>query len=209
MLFIDHNICLVYPSFQESKTASEACRSKCDYEKFAQRYQVTVKSYNADNISFRSETFQKAIDNKNQHLNFSGVNAQWQNGLVERSNGTLCAAACSILNHVISKWDNTITAEQWPFAIKHTATIYNTTKRRSRDYDIRPWEKSLVNAPNLTKMTCTPYSVQFTFMTDVRKRSHHPLIKGLRWTPSPLFIISTNGMVPENKTGLAIISCHV
>jgi hypothetical protein len=43
MLFIDHKTRLVYPSFQESKTASEACQSKCDYEKFAQRYQVTVK----------------------------------------------------------------------------------------------------------------------------------------------------------------------
>jgi hypothetical protein len=35
MLFIDHKTRLVYPSFQESKTASEACRSKCDNEKFA------------------------------------------------------------------------------------------------------------------------------------------------------------------------------
>jgi hypothetical protein len=32
--------------------------------------------------------------------------------------------------------------------------------------------------------------------------------KGLRWTPSPLFKISTNGMGPENKTGIATISCH-
>jgi hypothetical protein len=128
MLFVDHKTRLVYPSFQESKTASEACRSKCDYEKFAQRYQVTVKSYHADNGAFRSETFQKAIDNKNQQLNFSGVNAQWQNGLVERSNGTSCAAARSMLNHAISRWDKTITAELWPFAIQYASTIYNTTK---------------------------------------------------------------------------------
>jgi chloramphenicol O-acetyltransferase len=87
------NTRLVYPSFQESKIVSEACHSKCDYEKFAQRYQVTVNSYHADNGAFRSETFQKSNDNKNQKLDFSGVNAQWQNGLVERSNGTLCAAA--------------------------------------------------------------------------------------------------------------------
>jgi transposase InsO family protein len=129
MLFVDHKTGLVYPSFQESKTASEACRSKCNYEKFAQQYQVTVKSYHANNGAFRSETFQKAIDNKNQQLTFSGVNAQWQNGLVERSNGTLCAAARSMLNHDISRWDNTITAELWPFAIQHIATIYNTTKQ--------------------------------------------------------------------------------
>jgi hypothetical protein len=98
MLFVDHKARLVYPSFQESKTTSEARRSKCDYEKLKQFYQVTGKSYHAENGAFRSKTFQKAIDNKNQHLNFSGANAQWQNGLVGRSNGKLCAAARLMLN---------------------------------------------------------------------------------------------------------------
>jgi hypothetical protein len=46
-----------------------------------------------------------------------------------------------MLNHAISRWDKTITAELWPFAIQHAATIYNTTKRRSRDYDLSPWEQ--------------------------------------------------------------------
>jgi hypothetical protein len=130
MLFIDHKTHLVYPSFQESKTASEAYQSKYDYEKVAQQYQVTVKSYHADNGAFCAEIFQKAINNKNQRLNFSSLKVQWQNGLVERSNGTLCTASRSMLNHAISKWDKTITAELWPFAIQHAATIYNTTKRR-------------------------------------------------------------------------------
>jgi hypothetical protein len=46
-----------------------------------------------------------------------------------------------MLNHAISRWDKTITAERWPFAIQHAETIYSTTKRRSRDYDISPWEQ--------------------------------------------------------------------
>jgi hypothetical protein len=123
MLFVDHKTRLVYPSFQEPKIASEACRSKCDYETFAKRYNITIDSSHADNGAFRSEIFQKSIDNNNQKLNFSGVNAQWQNGLVERINGTLCAAARSMLNHAISRWDKTITAKLWPFAIQHAATI--------------------------------------------------------------------------------------
>jgi hypothetical protein len=141
MLFVDHKTRLVYPSFQESKTASQTCRSKRDYENFAKRYQFTVKSYHADNRAFHTETFQKAIDNKNQRLKFSGVNTQWQNGLVESSNGNICAAARSMLIQAISKWEKTIAAELWPFAIHHEAKIYNTTKRRSRDYDISPWEQ--------------------------------------------------------------------
>jgi hypothetical protein len=46
-----------------------------------------------------------------------------------------------MINHAISKWDKTITPELWPFAIQQAATIYNTTKRRSRDYDVSPWEQ--------------------------------------------------------------------
>jgi hypothetical protein len=93
MLFDDHKTRLVYPSFQESKTASETCRSKCDYETFAKRYNITIDSYHAENGAFQYEIFQKSIYKKKQKLNFSGINTQWQNGLVERSNGTLCAAA--------------------------------------------------------------------------------------------------------------------
>jgi hypothetical protein len=102
MFFVDHKTRLVYPSFQESKTASVAFCSKCDYETFAKRYNITIDSYHSGNGAFRSEIFQKSIDNNNQKLNFSGVSAQWQNGLVELFNGTLCATARSMLNHAIS-----------------------------------------------------------------------------------------------------------
>jgi hypothetical protein len=44
MLFIDHKTRLVYPSFQESKTASDACRSKYNYETFAKCYNVKLES---------------------------------------------------------------------------------------------------------------------------------------------------------------------
>jgi hypothetical protein len=81
----------------------------------------------------------------------------------------------------------TITAELWPFAIQHAATIYNTTKRRSRDYDICLWEQ----------------------FTGERSKLDQTDTKGLRRTPSSLFKIRTNGMGPEDKTGLATISCHV
>jgi hypothetical protein len=44
MLFVDHKTRLAYPSFQESKAASEACRSKCGYETLDKRYNIEVES---------------------------------------------------------------------------------------------------------------------------------------------------------------------
>jgi hypothetical protein len=164
MLFVDHKIRLVYPSFQESKTASEACRSKCYYETFAKRYKVNIGPHHADNSAFRTKTFQKDVDNKNQKLNSSGVNDQWQNGLVKRSNGTLCAAARSMINHQISKWEKTITAELWHFAIQHAATIYNTTKRRSRVYDASPWEQFMGERSKLDQNDMHPLFCPVLFL---------------------------------------------
>jgi hypothetical protein len=46
-----------------------------------------------------------------------------------------------MLHQAISKWDKTITAELWRIAIQHAATIYSTTKQRSRDYDASLWEQ--------------------------------------------------------------------
>jgi hypothetical protein len=162
MLLVDHKTRIVYPSFQESKTASEACNSKCDYETFAKRYNVTINFYHAEIGAFRSEAFQNSIYNNNHKLNFSGVNAQCQNGIVECSNGTLCAAARSMLKHAISRWDKTIKAKLWPFAIQHAATIYNTTKLRSRDYDLSPWEqfmgeRSKLNQTDMQPLLCPVY----------------------------------------------------
>jgi hypothetical protein len=55
--------------------------------------------------------FRKEIEEKGHHISCSGLNRQWKKGLVERGNGTLCAAARYMLNHAISKWDKIITPE--------------------------------------------------------------------------------------------------
>jgi hypothetical protein len=91
MLFVDHKTKLVYPSFQGTKTGEEACRSKGDYETFAKDYIVNIHRCHTNNGAFCTSIFQKAIDRKVQNINFSGVDAQWKNGLVEKSNCTLCA----------------------------------------------------------------------------------------------------------------------
>jgi hypothetical protein len=67
-----------------------------------------------------------------------------------------------MLTHAISRWDTTITAELWPVAIKHASTIYNNTKRRSRDYDLSPWEqftgeRSKLNQTDMHPLLCPVY----------------------------------------------------
>jgi hypothetical protein len=149
MIFVDHKTELVYLSFQETKSGAEACRSKWDHETFAKRYNFDIDKYYTDNGAYCTEIFQKEIQAKGQNISFSGVNAQWQNGLVECDNGTLCAAARSMLNHAISKWGKIITPELWTYTIKHAATIFNNTRIITRDYEEIPWEKITGERPKL------------------------------------------------------------
>jgi hypothetical protein len=67
-----------------------------------------------------------------------------------------------MLNHAISRRHKTITAELWSFSIQHAATIYNTTKRRSHDYDLSPWEqftgeRSKLDQTDMHPSFCTAY----------------------------------------------------
>jgi hypothetical protein len=142
MLFVHHKTRLVYPSFQETKQHLRPV----DLNATMKILQSATKS-TSNHITWTTEPSalkhsKKTLITKKQKLNFRGVtNTQWQNGLVERLNGTLCVAARSMFNHAISKWEKTITAELWPLAIHHAATIYTTTKCRSRDYAASPWEQ--------------------------------------------------------------------
>jgi hypothetical protein len=70
-----------------------------------------------------------------------------------------------MLNNAIFRWEKTITAELWPFTIHHDATIYNTPKRISRDYDLSPWEqftgeRSKLDQTDMHPLFCTVYVLE-------------------------------------------------
>jgi hypothetical protein len=46
-----------------------------------------------------------------------------------------------MLNHVISKWDKTITPALWHFAMQPATTIFNTMRSRSHNCQESPWEQ--------------------------------------------------------------------
>jgi hypothetical protein len=70
-LFVEQKIKQVYPSFCETKTGEETCRSKHDYDTFAKRCNADINKYNTDNGAFRTVIFQKEIDEKGKNISFS------------------------------------------------------------------------------------------------------------------------------------------
>jgi hypothetical protein len=105
-------------------------------------------------------------------------------------------------------------------ALRHTTRRdhiqYNTTKRRSRDYDISPWEqfmgeRSKLDQTDMHQLFCPVYVLDRCMQegTSPPKWTKRTTQKVYDRTPSPLFKISTNGVGPKDKTGLTTISCHV
>jgi len=138
-LYVDHDSRFLYPFFQEGKMAAETQKGKHAFEAFAKAKGISLHHIHTDNGVFNSNLNKTDIASKNQTISFCGVNAHWQNGIVERYNGVICAAACTMLLHAQSHLPEIITAEFWPFAIQHAVNLYSTTSRRHKD--TCPWAR--------------------------------------------------------------------
>ena len=138
-LYVDHDSRFLYPFFQEGKTAAETLKGKHAFEAFAKAKGVSLHHIHTDNGVFNSDLYKSDIASKNQTISFCGVNAHWQNGIVERYNGVICAAARTMLLHAQSHWPEIITAEFWPFAVQHAVNLYNSTP--SRRITACPWTR--------------------------------------------------------------------
>jgi hypothetical protein len=119
-----------------------------------------------------------------------------------------------MINHEISRWDKTITAELWPFPIQHAAIIYNTTKRVSRDYDIIPWEqftgeRSKLDQNEMHPLFCPDY------VLDRRMQEGTSPPKWTKRTTQKVYVVHLHHysksvpMVWDPKTKLVSLKFHV
>eukprot|EP00956_Cyclotella_meneghiniana_P000227 scaffold288_cov44-Cyclotella_meneghiniana.AAC.7 len=84
-----------------------------------------VKAYYSDNGIFASTEFQEHCNSLGQKLSYSGVGAHHQNGVAERSIGTVCRLARSNPIHLLLHWPDQCWIYLWPFAMNDAVWIYN------------------------------------------------------------------------------------
>jgi hypothetical protein len=107
-------------------TIAETLLAKKAYEKLVRQAGHQVKHYRADNGRFADKAFHQSVNENDQTLDFCGVGAHHQNGLIENRNKALTLGARTLLLHGMRMWPKMITTMFWPFAMKAFAERMNS-----------------------------------------------------------------------------------
>jgi hypothetical protein len=108
---VDHYSRYVFPTFHETKHASELIASKRSFDTFTAKYNIRIEKIRADNGVYLSAPFQFACDVDNQGLSFCAIGGHWQNSVAERHIGVITETARTLLLHAIRLWPNVINEE--------------------------------------------------------------------------------------------------
>jgi hypothetical protein len=144
----------------ETKKAEELLKSKLEFEDYAARFGVNIKSIRADNGIYTAKVIQDSCKQKQQHLSFCAVGAYWQNGIAERFIGSIVQRSRTILLHAMAKWPSIITEDMWPFAIRHMVCCHNATVRRGKTdtpYQLFTGQDSPWSLPDFRVFGCPVY----------------------------------------------------
>ena len=124
-IFVDHATGFIFVHLEIHQTASETVQGKQQFERHLFEYGVSVQKYQGDNLVFSSREFTLELLQNHQLIHHSGVGGHHQNGIAERSIGTILSMARTMLIHAMIRWPEVIKLEIWPMAVTYAVWIYN------------------------------------------------------------------------------------
>jgi hypothetical protein len=103
-IYVDHASGFIFVQHQTLTSAEETIRGKMLVEREARDVNVKIKKYHSDNGVFSSKEFKDHCTSLGQDLTFSGVGAKFQNGVAERSIGTVSNMARANMVNATLHW---------------------------------------------------------------------------------------------------------
>ena len=150
-VYVDQFSRLGFVYLQKTASAEETIEGKKAFEAFPRRHGVRVLNYHADNGIFKAFLWMEECRKEHQGMTFAGVNAHHQNGIAERRIRELQELARLMLIHATSRWKDSVTANLWPYAIRHACDAINHTPS-FQDLERRASMELFA----VTKVTCNP-----------------------------------------------------
>jgi hypothetical protein len=124
-IFVDHASGFVHIEHQVSFTAGQTLEAKHRFERKMHNLGVTVLAYQSDNGVFSAAEFVNEINCDNQQIRYSGVGAHHQNGVAERSIGTIMWLAHTMMLHAAIQWPDVADPSLWPMAVDYGTFLFN------------------------------------------------------------------------------------
>jgi len=132
--FYDNHTGYSFSSLQTSLDGEQTLAAKLSFESHADTCGIKVEKYRADNGRFAEKSFIDAVRETQQKIEYCGVGAHHQNGIIERHFQTLSLQARIILLHAKRHWPAMISVILWPFAYKYAELLYNHMHVDSKGY---------------------------------------------------------------------------
>ena len=105
-VFMDQYSCYTYIYLQQSITSAETAQAKHSLERFAEDMGIRIHHYHADNAQFTDKGFIQDCQSQCQGLTYCGVNAHFQNGIVEKKICDLQEETRTMMLHSLHKWSS-------------------------------------------------------------------------------------------------------
>jgi hypothetical protein len=125
-VFVDHYSQPKYIHLMTKLTSKETMDAKQAFEHFAKQHGVRILQYHCDNGRFADNAFKNSCSAKGQQLTLCGVNAHFQNGIVEKAIRDLRKSARKQLHYARQRWPAAIHLALWPYALRSAVNLNNT-----------------------------------------------------------------------------------
>jgi hypothetical protein len=125
-MFVDHVSDYIYVHLMKDITTIETLLAKLALKKICAKADCSIKHYQAANGQCSENEFLAPCNNLNQTIEFCGVGAHHQNGIIKNRNKQLTQTARVILLHDMRMWPQIVDQMFWPFAIKAAAERMNS-----------------------------------------------------------------------------------
>ena len=119
---------------QSSLRAGDTLQSKHSFENLGRQYGIQIKEFYGDNGIFKSKDWIDDCDTKEQTNIYCGVGTHHQNGIAERSIGTITRWSRCMILHADLHWPQQSNVKLWPLAMDYAVWLWNMIPHWKSDY---------------------------------------------------------------------------